>query len=161
MNAAIDSNCPHCGSSAKELRQKRTATGGRLVAYQCTACGRSTSSWLKQSSIANVERLPAWDVELEDRRYEAFRQNLASERAAKSAEWWDRYTAYLRTPAWQSRRAAVMARARGYCEGCGKAQATQVHHLTYAHVTEEFLWELVAVCEPCHDKVHGIEPGSW
>lgn len=28
------------------------------------------------------------------------------------------------------------------------------HHLTYAHVTQEFLFELVAICGDCHARVH-------
>jgi hypothetical protein len=29
-----------------------------------------------------------------------------------------------------------------------------VHHLTYAHVFNEFLFELMAVCDECHDRLH-------
>jgi hypothetical protein len=33
--------------------------------------------------------------------------------------------------------------------------ATIVHHLSYEHVFGELCWELVGVCESCHDRVHG------
>lgn len=64
------------------------------------------------------------------------------------------YEAYLRTPAWIDRRDRVMVRAEGWCEGCGLRPATEVHHLTYKHLFAEFLFELVALCEPCHRRVH-------
>jgi 5-methylcytosine-specific restriction endonuclease McrA len=48
----------------------------------------------------------------------------------------------------------VLQRANGHCEGCGQRKAVQVHHLTYEHVGQEFLWELRAVCSECHDRLH-------
>lgn len=65
------------------------------------------------------------------------------------------YAWYLTTPEWDRRRRAVLRRAGHTCEGCGAiGLALQVHHLSYKHVGAEFLWELVAVCDPCHDLVH-------
>lgn len=65
------------------------------------------------------------------------------------------YRAYLRTPEWQERRLLVLQRAGYICEGCLKAPATQVHHMSYEHCGDEFAWELRAVCDPCHDRYHG------
>ena len=66
----------------------------------------------------------------------------------------DEYLLYLKTPAWKGLRNRTLARAQGHCEGCGRWPATDVHHLTYAHVGQEFLWELRAVCRDCHDRLH-------
>lgn len=74
---------------------------------------------------------------------------------SSSVEWWDKYNAYLQSPEWKSKRARVLKRASGICEGCGIKRATQVHHLHYKNVFKEFLFELVAICEECHDMVHG------
>lgn len=52
-----------------------------------------------------------------------------------------------------AKRARVLLRAGRKCEGCGE-EATQVHHLTYEHVFEEFLFELIAVCRGCHERLH-------
>lgn len=68
------------------------------------------------------------------------------------------YAAYLDTFEWAERRDKVLARADGLCEGCGSAEATQVHHLTYAHVGYEFLFELTAICAACHGRLHGKTP---
>lgn len=65
------------------------------------------------------------------------------------------YAAYLQSEEWGRRREKVMQRAGGICEGCRDHVATEVHHLTYAHVTQEFLFELVAMCAECHARWHG------
>jgi hypothetical protein len=69
-------------------------------------------------------------------------------------EWWNKYNAYLLTPEWQARRMLVYKRAGDVCEGCRERRATEIHHLTYRHVTNEFCWELVAICDACHTRVH-------
>ncbi|MCK1357156.1 MULTISPECIES: hypothetical protein [unclassified Bradyrhizobium] len=33
-------------------------------------------------------------------------------------------------------------------------KATQVHHLTYKHIFREFVFELIAVCDECHSRLH-------
>lgn len=83
------------------------------------------------------------------------REQSERERAQRSAEWWANYNSYLRSAAWREKSEAVKRRSGGMCEGCGNNRATQVHHLTYKHVCEEFLWELRAVCDECHERVHG------
>jgi len=84
-------------------------------------------------------------------------ERIERARLQQNKEWWDWYNAYLRSPAWRERAAQVRRRAGGICEGCGTQAATQVHHLTYKHVGKEFLWELRAICEECHDRIHGEE----
>lgn len=66
----------------------------------------------------------------------------------------EQYADYLRSREWAERREKVMQRARGLCEGCRVRPATEVHHLTYEHVTREFLFELVAICGDCHARLH-------
>jgi 5-methylcytosine-specific restriction endonuclease McrA len=68
-----------------------------------------------------------------------------------------KYADYLRTAAWQAKRDKVLARAQRVCEGCRDREATEVHHLTYAHVGRELLFELVALCEACHAVVHDTD----
>lgn len=68
----------------------------------------------------------------------------------------EEYKAYRLTQAWKEKRDAVLRRAGGMCEGCGKKRATEVHHLTYEHIFKEFLWELQAVCRECHERWHEI-----
>lgn len=65
------------------------------------------------------------------------------------------YAAYLKTPAWKRKAAMVHAHAKHLCEGCGLHKSQEVHHLTYANIGNEFLFELVAICALCHDRIHG------
>jgi 5-methylcytosine-specific restriction endonuclease McrA len=61
------------------------------------------------------------------------------------------YTLYLRSPAWQAKRQQVIARAGGRWARCGMVARLDVHHLTYARLTDEPLEDLQALCRPCHD----------
>ena len=63
---------------------------------------------------------------------------------------------YLSTPRWQDKREAVMKRARHHCEGCGAylGERGQVHHKTYDHWKNEFLFELIYLCKECHRRIH-------
>ena len=65
------------------------------------------------------------------------------------------YSDYLLSPEWAKRRDAVIERCSGLCEGCGNAPVDHVHHLTYDNIGDEFLWQLVGVCAPCHARAHG------
>ncbi len=64
------------------------------------------------------------------------------------------YREYMASPAWGRRRAKVMERARGTCEGCLTKPAEHVHHRSYAHFGAEFAFELLALCEDCHSRWH-------
>jgi 5-methylcytosine-specific restriction endonuclease McrA len=97
------------------------------------------------NSIESRKKREEWEI--------AFRQR-AIEKQQQDAQWWERYDNYLLSNGWRKRRALVMGRANNLCEGCGTRRATQVHHLTYTHVFNEFLWELVALCDECHSRVH-------
>lgn len=149
-----------------EMRQRLARNGNRLVAVQCLKCGCTTSPWLKQAEIKDVERLPQWDDTISDTYWKS--QRLVQEATLREAKsilkakdelWWADYDAYLKTPRWRSTRTQVLERAQGICEGCREHEATQVHHLSYKNVGREFLWELVAICDSCHDRVHQIAAG--
>ena len=67
------------------------------------------------------------------------------------------YLDYLQTVAWKRKREAVLERANYVCQaqmqGCF-GRASQAHHLTYEHVFDEPLFDLVAVCRNCHERLH-------
>jgi hypothetical protein len=76
-----------------------------------------------------------------------------------------RYRLYItRSPVWWARREAVMDRAGGICEfaGCTN-KAVHVHHLTYAHLYNEPLEDLQALCQLHHKTVHvwARAPQCW
>lgn len=64
------------------------------------------------------------------------------------------YTAYLRSQPWRLLRSAVIRRAKGVCERCGKWPIVNIHHVTYERVGQERLEDLLGVCSQCHQELH-------
>ena len=124
------------GESQKQLR------------YQCFDCGCLNGKAIAHSKakpnteLVDFEALDRYHREYQER-YDQFRQDRKT-----------RYAEYLDSDQWRALRERVFRRAGGTCEGCGLHPATQVHHLTYAHIFSEFLFELVAVCDDCHRLTH-------
>lgn len=126
-----------------------------------TLCGRFVSAvpgkWSDTAKptcricLDAVVRRP--EQERQRQEYERRRLEQERQRAAENEQWREWYRDYLASPAWKTLRAKVLARANGLCEGCMNAPATEVHHMTYAHVGNEFLWELRAICRACHERV--------
>lgn len=130
-----DSSKTVCGRTLKSI-------GGREVSWRadCRSCANGIESRLRRA-----ERQVEWDKEAGERE---------AKRKAEREEWMRNYSTYLASPQWKALRLKVMKRANGLCEGCGDAPAVQVHHLSYANVGREFLFELVAVCVACHERAH-------
>jgi hypothetical protein len=131
----------------------------RQLREQCRNCGRLLTQQkarrLAKPDTPNVN-LPAlkrWNDEREER-WRAQAASYQEAREAQNAEWFARYNEYLQTPEWRAKSAAVIDREKGLCEGCRKARAVHVHHLTYSHVGRELLFQLVAVCLECHEHAH-------
>ncbi|MDE2105272.1 MAG: hypothetical protein KGL39_49055 [Patescibacteria group bacterium] len=140
-----------------EIRRRRLRGGSFQFRRQCVLCGRAAGSAVKAAIALAKGPIPDFDEILlaATEREEQDRWDLSKkEHEEKKSQWWADYNAYLQTPEWKARRDLVLARAKGICEGCLKNKATQVHHLTYAHVGDELLFELVAICDICHDIAH-------
>lgn len=65
------------------------------------------------------------------------------------------YKRYIRSPAWEKRK-AVRMEIDGYrCVMCGETTALQVHHVSYRNLGhEDILRDLCTVCDACHVKIH-------
>ena len=148
----------HCEHLRQEPRVALQSDGKPFYRIQCPDCGQKLSNQLPHSSVPNRERCPRWNEELYQRhllgRNTAIEQSRAAAIARRKAEWRAVYRRYLASADWQSVRERVLRRAWGTCEGCLEAPATEVHHRTYAHVGDELLFELVAICRPCHERLH-------
>lgn len=151
------SSCTH---AQKEVR-KRTIKGGSIVLQeQCPACGEKFGSAISKEKFSSQQlaKMKAWDEQLaatfRSKQTELWNQLKAEEEAKGLAEWQQAHAAYIASPAWKKKRNAVIKRANALCEGCGEQKATEVHHLNYDHLGEEFLFELVAICRSCHERYH-------
>ena len=65
------------------------------------------------------------------------------------------YRQYLRSDQWKQMRTKVRRRSRGWCERCKVGRRADIHHLTYERLGHEELTDLIAVCRPCHEWLHG------
>lgn len=63
------------------------------------------------------------------------------------------YEEYLRSPAWKTIRAEVIAR-DGSCVLCDSTDELQVHHRTYARLGHEEPTDLATLCLRCHRVYH-------
>lgn len=143
--------CETCGKMLPELRRKTTSNGTHQVVWQCRHCGRDQSSALPLAIIKDVLALPAYE---KGRLNEYWADRIETRNAIERSEWRQQHDEYCQTEKWRSLRKRVMERSKGLCEGCRERPATIVHHLTYKHWRNELLFELVAVCEGCHEKAH-------
>ena len=138
----------------------RIANGAMQVRNCCKKCGERVGTALSQKDKAWVDSLPWHSEELstsyENRRrveWERALLGLARRQYAERGALTQSYRTYLLSDAWKAKRALVMRRCDGTCEGCGVAEATDVHHLHYRHLFNELLFELVGLCRKCHDRI--------
>lgn len=146
-----------CDHPRNELRERTIRGGGKQFVQQCLRCGSSNSNPVKRE-IAVAENggkpLPPFDEQLFSSWESASKESAEKIMNADDSAFWLAYEKYLAAPAWQQKRKKVLDRASGTCEGCLENPATQVHHLSYEHVGDEYLFELVAICDACHEKLH-------
>lgn len=156
-----------CAHSEVKMR-RRTVRGGAIQhVYQCQRCGKATSNPVRKERAIELSEdgvLVPFDERLlrdYDNSYHAEVEKIIGDFDSRDefnrAQFFERYDKYLRSPEWRAKRQQVFERAHGMCEGCATAKATQVHHLSYAHVGNEFLFELVAICDQCHERLHADE----
>lgn len=155
-----------CTHENQGLRRGTNKGGAPVIRMQCLDCGLRVGNPVKRP--ANADELPEFNDAMHDD-YNAAR-NAAKDkidqkyveiqlRRWKAQEQGDSYyrqahNAYISSPEWRDLRQRVMDRAQGLCEGCRLAPAKEVHHLSYEHWGHEFLFELVALCGDCHDRIH-------
>ena len=135
-----------------------TANGVIFVKLQCLRCGSPVGSQFAHNDLERrPQDYPPWDQALADKYREELTAHYESVRNNRNRKFWDWYNGYLNTQKWRTLKQRILERANWTCEACGTAEAGQVHHTTYDHVGDEALWELRAVCTPCHDRLHAYK----
>lgn len=132
------------------LRERAIAGGKTQFCHQCLRCGDRVG----QAIAKTGQNPPPFDEVLREVWVSSYKRAYADIDKQYDRAFWDDYTEYLKSPAWEKRRRLVMLRAAGICEGCRERPATLVHHLTYEHAGNELLFELVALCHDCHEVCH-------
>ena len=151
-----------CTHSHKFITQ-RTISNGNVVAYtQCPECGKSNSV---KKPKKGFDKCPQFNANLSDLQHLCWVAQGTIKAHNRDAARYDKlkyidkscpdYKEYLRSPEWWDRRTLVVKRCGNVCEGCRKAKVNHVHHLTYANIFDELLFQLVGLCRECHEKAHG------
>lgn len=144
----------HCDHPTTEIRKRTHSNGSVHLVIQCLRCGTGLSA-VKKASVENPATLLAFDETLQDDFTAQARAEYQDSRTDERDEWFAHYNEYLKSPAWAQKRTEVLRRDQHICQGCRKRKATQVHHLSYAHVgDDEFLFELTSLCPTCHKRIH-------
>ena len=134
--------------------------GSKQVREQCVQCGKPSGTPIPHSKILDIDSLRTGTVEYQfeydKARRERLREISRKHLTIQFRPGWgsSEYQEYLKSEKWLQKRVAVMRRANGVCEGCGMAEPTVVHHHHYHNIYDEWLWDLVALCRPCHDQCH-------
>lgn len=142
------------------LVYKDARNGARLFRKQCARCGQG-GEVIRASSLSTAQKVAALPFdegkqrgwwEARTKRSEELR---AKAEAKRKREWNAWYARHLQSAAWYGLRTVVLRRDNNLCQGCLKRPATQVHHLTYERVGREMAFDLVSICDVCHEVIHG------
>jgi hypothetical protein len=149
-----------CKHEDTKVYRVRITDGSVQVRKCCLECGHRVGAAIPQTDKAWLAGLP-WQPEehaasyrgrrVADRR--AILLDLARRQHAERGRFTASYSEYIKSDAWRTKRALVLKRCGGVCEGCGRAKATEVHHTTYLHLFDEFLFELLGLCHGCHERI--------
>ncbi len=149
-----------CQHLEKKPYRVQVANGNLQVRNCCISCGERLGNALVQKDKIWVESLP-WLPEILSKSYSSRRSaelrekllQLARKQYEERGKFTHSYNRYLESPEWHKKRDLVLKRCQNVCEGCGVVPATEVHHIHYDHLFNEFLFELLGLCQDCHKKI--------
>lgn len=146
--------CKNDDHMFNQVVRRRNAAGNYFFKLSCSKCGMNTGGMIKASE---VKEYVVYDSAEMDRRWQIQNKIKETYSIRKSMLWNNRreqYREYLDSWEWAEKAYKVKKRANFICEGCLKEPATEVHHKTYDHIYNEFMFELVALCSDCHRRIH-------
>ena len=154
-----------CCSNQKKIRLRVEQKNGIVQRMGCSNCKYIFGTQLKRS--IDFDKLPYVSIkrmqeikDLQNRNNEIAMQKVKIYHSAflerSKNKMREQYHEYRLTQKWKEKRLIVLERDNNLCQGCRKNKATEVHHLTYEHIGNEMLFELVSVCRSCHNLIHSI-----
>ena len=159
MNGKVQADDPyHCDHTETELRRRTHSNNTVHFVVQCLRCGTALRNYAKTSqevhkAYARRGQIPDFDENLKEEFYKQVRREHTTKRETERAEWFVWYNDYLCSEEWYEKRQAVLKRDGYLCRGCRRRPATEVHHLSYEHVGDEYLFELISLCTECHGQL--------
>lgn len=139
---------------------KYPVNGKFRVQNMCSSCFKLHGSFIKQSDLT-LEKIKTIDKEKHDNYHSDLGEKYAKRHEAirkkhlewEKTIWFSQHNSYLKSMQWAEKRDEVLRRDSNLCQSCLKRKATQVHHLTYKHWMNEPLFELISVCNECHQSI--------
>lgn len=163
-----------CCNKPELVMVKHTIRDGRFqIKKQCYNCGMIQGPCYPFKTVENIEDLTISSRVFQDNLIEARSEEFLNMRMQvlkmfqeKSGVHTDKegplleYAEYLKSPEWKEKRKMVMQRDKYICQSCLVEDAREVHHLTYRHLYNEPLFDLVAVCRDCHQSITDMDNKS-
>lgn len=147
-----------CCDSPKIRLVKTFRVDKKVILYnQCKNCGFRTQGAVKQDKILELDKIDMVDEEAMinrksniNKEINDFTTKFIEHQVYVSLNHTD---PYYSSEEWNVRRKMVFRRDGDICQCCLSATSTQIHHLSYEHFRNEPLFDLVSVCQPCHEKI--------
>lgn len=61
---------------------------------------------------------------------------------------------YMQSNKWHNIRSIVLSRDNYACKVCSSVDSLEIHHMSYEHLGDEQLSDLVTLCRKCHFTLH-------
>lgn len=135
------------------------------IRKQCMNCGKIDSQYYQKEALKDWENFPNADLQHRKlrenidytkiqevfKRYE--KKKIEVNKVENFNKFLEEHNIYLQTEDWRKRRALVLKRDNYLCQSCLDKKATEVHHKSYRYWKNEPLFELVSVCNECHEQI--------
>lgn len=72
----------------------------------------------------------------------------------QSKRHFPKYKKYIASPQWKEKRYERLQYDGYRCRLCGATNYLTVHHITYRHLGDEKMRDLITLCQHCHERIH-------
>lgn len=158
-------NCPRVRYTEREIRG-----GSKQILRQCQNCGHAILNQpVSRNKVPADEEVIPFDYKLNssydtklfeenNKGWELFQQSHVERRKKEFDDWLTQhYYPYLQSDKWKLKEKYVLKRDNFLCQACLDAEATTAHHTSKNFFQNEPLFDMVAICQPCKDRIITIE----
>lgn len=164
----------YCCMKPDLIMVRHTIRDGRFqIKVQCGFCAVSQGPCYPFKSVMDINTLPPSNYELAKEIEKIRLEEIGNMRKIVLKKFEERtgiktnkegplidYEHYLKSTAWKKKRKLVLERDQHICQSCLSKKAREVHHLTYVHLLNEPLFDLVSVCRDCHQSITDMDKKS-